>query len=91
MSRSYYAPHALEQSLSNPNDFRSRCLILGLVHILFANHHCHQEKQPYKTAAIIVNVLFGVTLLGWVLALVLASKQPQQPVIVVYNSPPPSR
>jgi hypothetical protein len=50
-----------------------------------------KKNSPYKTAAIIVNVLFGVTLLGWVLALVLASKQPQQPVIVVYNSPPPSR
>jgi uncharacterized membrane protein YjfL (UPF0719 family) len=48
-----------------------------------------KKNSPYKTAAIIVNVLFGVTLLGWVLALVLASKQPRQPVIVVYNSPPP--
>jgi uncharacterized membrane protein YjfL (UPF0719 family) len=50
-----------------------------------------KKNSPYKTAAIIVNVLFGVTLLGWVLALVLATKQPQQPVIVIYNSPRPSR
>jgi hypothetical protein len=31
--------------------------------------------------------LFGVTLLGWILALVLASKE-SQPVVIVYNSPP---
>jgi uncharacterized membrane protein YjfL (UPF0719 family) len=49
-----------------------------------------KKNSPYKTAAIIVNVLFGVTLLGWVLALVLASKQPQ-PVIIVHNAPPPLR
>jgi hypothetical protein len=49
-----------------------------------------RKNSPYKAAAIIVNVLFGVTLLGWVLALVLASKQPQ-PVVVVYGTPPPPR
>jgi hypothetical protein len=49
-----------------------------------------KKNSPYMTAAIIVNVLFGVTLLGWVLALVLASKQPQ-PVIIVHNAPPPPR
>lgn len=49
-----------------------------------------KKNSPYKTAVIIVNVLFGVTLLGWVIALILASKQPQQ-VVVVYNSPPPPR
>jgi uncharacterized membrane protein YjfL (UPF0719 family) len=48
-----------------------------------------KKNSPYKTAAIIVNVLFGVTLLGWVLALVFASKQP--PVIIVHNAPPPPR
>jgi uncharacterized membrane protein len=46
-----------------------------------------KRNSPYKTAAIIVNVLFGVTLLGWILALVLASKE-SQPVVIVYNSPP---
>jgi uncharacterized membrane protein len=47
-----------------------------------------KRNSPYKTAAITVNVLFGVTLLGWIIALVLASKHPQ-PVVVVYNAPPP--
>jgi hypothetical protein len=47
-----------------------------------------RKSSPYKAAAIIVNILFGVTLLGWIIALVLASKQPQQ-VVVVYNTPPP--
>lgn len=46
-----------------------------------------KKNSPYKTAAIIVNVLFGVTLLGWIIALVLASKQPPPPVI--YYIPPP--
>jgi uncharacterized membrane protein len=47
-----------------------------------------KKNSAYKTAAIIVNLLFGVTLLGWVIALFLASKQPQ-PTIVIYNTPPP--
>ena len=47
-----------------------------------------RKNSPYKAAAIIVNILFGVTLLGWIIALVLASKQAQQ-VVVVYNTPPP--
>jgi hypothetical protein len=49
-----------------------------------------KKNSPYKTAAIIVNILFGVTLLGWIIALVLASKQPQ-PTVVIYNTPPPPR
>jgi hypothetical protein len=49
-----------------------------------------RKNSPYKAAAIIVNVLFGVTLLGWVLALILASKQPQ-PSVIIYNTPPPPR
>jgi T4 superinfection immunity protein len=49
-----------------------------------------RKNSPYKAAAIIVNILFGVTILGWIIALVLASKQPQ-PVVVVYNTPPPPR
>lgn len=49
-----------------------------------------KRNSPYKTAAIIVNILFGVTLLGWIFALVLASKQ-KQPVAVIYNTQPPPR
>jgi protein-S-isoprenylcysteine O-methyltransferase Ste14 len=47
-----------------------------------------KRNSPYKTAVVIVNLLFGVTLLGWVIALVLASKQP---TVVIYNTPPPPR
>ena len=47
-----------------------------------------RKNSPYKAAAIIVNILFGVTLLGWVIALILASKQPQ-PTVIIYNTPPP--
>ena len=47
-----------------------------------------KRNSPHKTAVVILNLLFGFTLLGWIIALVLASKQPQ-PVVVVYNTPPP--
>lgn len=49
-----------------------------------------KRNSPHKAAAIIVNILFGVTLVGWIIALILASKQ-QQTVVVVYNTPPPPR
>lgn len=47
-----------------------------------------KRNSPHKAAVIILNVLFGVTLLGWIVALVLACKQ-SQPVVVVYNAPRP--
>jgi hypothetical protein len=46
-----------------------------------------KRKSPHAFAVIILNIFFGVTLVGWIIALVLASKQPQ-PIIVVYNGPP---
>lgn len=49
-----------------------------------------KRKSPHTTAVIIINLFFGVTLVGWIIALVLASKQPQA-VVVVYNTPPPPR
>jgi RsiW-degrading membrane proteinase PrsW (M82 family) len=47
-----------------------------------------KRKSPHTTAVVILNIFFGFTLVGWIVALVLASKQPQ-PVVVVYNTPPP--
>ena len=49
-----------------------------------------KRNSPHKTAVVIVNIFFGVTLIGWLIALLLASKQPQ-PVVVVYNTSPPPR
>jgi RsiW-degrading membrane proteinase PrsW (M82 family) len=49
-----------------------------------------KRKSPHTTAVVILNLFFGVTLIGWIVSLILASKQPQS-VIVVYNSPPPPR
>jgi hypothetical protein len=46
-----------------------------------------KRKSPHTTAVVILNIFFGFTLVGWIIALVLASKQPQ-PVVVVYNTPP---
>lgn len=47
-----------------------------------------KRKSPHTTAVVILNFFFGFTLIGWIIALVLASKQPQ-PVVIVYNAPPP--
>jgi len=47
-----------------------------------------KRKSPRTAAVVIINFLFGFTLVGWIVALVLASKQPQQ-VVVIYNGPPP--
>lgn len=49
-----------------------------------------KRKSPYTAAVVILNIFFGVTLIGWIVALILASKQPQR-AIVVYNNPPPPR
>jgi RsiW-degrading membrane proteinase PrsW (M82 family) len=49
-----------------------------------------KRKSPHTTAVLILNFFLGVTLLGWIIALVLASKQPQ-PVVVIYNGAPPQR
>ena len=46
-----------------------------------------KRKSPHTTAVVILNFFLGVTLLGWIIALVLASKR--QAVVVVYNAPPP--
>lgn len=49
-----------------------------------------KRKSPHTAAVVIINFLFGFTLVGWIIALVLASKH-SQPVVVVYNNPPPPR
>lgn len=49
-----------------------------------------KRNSPHKTAVVIVNIFFGVTLIGWLVALLLATKQ-EQPVVVIYNNPPPPR
>jgi hypothetical protein len=46
-----------------------------------------KRNSPHITAVVILNIFFGVTLFGWIIALVLASKRPQ-PVVVVYSTPP---
>ena len=49
-----------------------------------------KRNSPHTTAVVVLNLFFGFTLVGWIVALVLASKQPQ-PVVIVYNTPPPPR
>lgn len=47
-----------------------------------------KRKSPHTTAVVIINFFLGFTVVGWIIALVLASKQPQ-PVVVVYDRAPP--
>lgn len=63
-------------------------LFLVLAFYLLPTILAIKRKSPHTTAVIIINFFFGFTLVGWIIALVLASKQPQ-PVVVVYNKPPP--
>jgi hypothetical protein len=49
-----------------------------------------KRNGPHTTAVVVLNICFGVTLFGWIIALVLASKQ-RQPLVVVYKTTPPSR
>jgi hypothetical protein len=49
-----------------------------------------KRNSPNRTAVVIVNIFFGVTLIGWLVALLLATRQPQQ-VVMVYNTRPPSQ
>ena len=49
-----------------------------------------RRNSPHTAAAIIINFFFGATLIGWVVALILATKRPQ-PAVVLYNVPPPPR
>ena len=36
-----------------------------------------KRKSPHTTTVLIINFFFGFTLVGWIIALVLASKQPR--------------
>jgi len=47
-----------------------------------------KKNSPHKVAVIILNIFFGFTVVGWIVALVLGSKQPQ-PAVIVHNMPPP--
>lgn len=49
------------------------------------------KKAPSKISVIIINLFFGWTFVGWVVALAMAFRDPQPPQQVnVYNQPPPS-
>lgn len=65
-------------------------LFLVFIHLFLAHHHGHQEKQSTQDGCCHRQHLLGVTFVGWLVALLLATKQPQQ-VMVVYNTPSPPR
>jgi hypothetical protein len=85
-----YALHAPEQSSPDPDVFPHRRFVHRFSRVFLSHDPGHQEEKSTHDAVVILNLLFGFTLIGWILALVLASKQPQQ-VTLVYNAPPPLR
>ena len=77
--------------LSNPTPVEMIVALAALFLVLYIyflpTFTAIKRNSPHKTAVVIVNIFFGVTLIGWLIALLLATKQPQQ-VVVVYNTPP---
>lgn len=63
-------------------------LFIGLAIYFYPTITAIKRNSPHKAAVIILNTFFGFTLVGWIVALVLATKQPQ-PVVIVYQAPPP--
>ena len=62
-------------------------LFIGLAVYFYPTIHAIRRNSQHTTAVVILNVFFGFTLIGWIVALLLATKQPQ--VVIVYNPPRP--
>ena len=48
------------------------------------------RRQPNNTAIFIINLFFGWSVIGWVIALVWAVKAKEKPTIVYVERPPPA-
>jgi uncharacterized membrane protein YhaH (DUF805 family) len=46
------------------------------------------RKSPKTGLVVILNLFFGLTVVGWILALIFAFKEPDR-VVYVYEQPPP--
>ena len=65
-------------------------LFLVLYIYFFPTITAIKRHSPHKTTVVILNLFFGFTLIGWIVALVLATKQPQQPQqVIIYTQAPP--
>jgi hypothetical protein len=62
-------------------------LFLVLAFYLLPTIMVIKRKNPNAVAVVILNLFLGFTFIGWIFALVLATRQPQP--VVVYNSPSP--
>ena len=61
-------------------------LVIGLlIHFLPTIIAC-KNKSPKKVAAIILNIFLGWSLIGWIIALVLACKKPAPPATINTNA-----
>lgn len=65
-------------------------LVMAAVIYLLPTIIAIRRNSPHTAAAVIVNLIFGFTVVGWIVALILASKQPQ-PIVVIYGGAPPPR
>lgn len=58
---------------------------------LLPTYEAWKREQPNMTPIVLVNICFGWTLIGWVVAMVMAHKSTEpQKVEVVYTTPAPS-
>lgn len=66
-------------------------VILGAAIYFLPSYIAHKRKHPSFGAILVINLLFGWTLLGWVGSLIWAlSSPPATPNVQIYNIPPSS-
>ena len=59
---------------------------IGLTIYLIPTFVACKKKSPKKTAAILLNIFLGWSLIGWIIALVLACKKPEPPATIDTNA-----
>lgn len=65
-------------------------MVMVLVLYLLPTIVAVKRNSPHTVAVVLINFFFGFSGIGWIVALVLATKQPQ-PIVVIYGAPPPPR
>jgi hypothetical protein len=60
------------------------CFVLYFLPAIIAARRSH----PYKGAILFINILFGFSGLGWLVAFVWAFIQPQPPQVIYVSQPP---
>ncbi len=56
--------------------------IIGLIIYFIPTTVARKNKSPNKVAVILLNIFLGWSLIGWIIALVLACKKPAPPTTI---------